>query len=96
MARHRGVDLVGHARLAQMRHTGQRLVKRACPAKGIVGGGVGTIKADADPPNPGVFDLARHVGVDQRAIGGQGDDQPGVAGVAGDVEDVGAKERLTA
>ncbi len=79
-----------------MGHTGQCLLKGTCPPKGVVGNRVGTIEADAHPPNPGGFNLARHIGIDQRAVGRQGDDQSSVARVASDVEDVGAKEGFTA
>ena len=70
--------------------------QRRRAAEDVVGGRIGAVEADADPANAALLDLARHVGVDERAVGGQGDDQAGVAGVAGDVKDVGPEERFAA
>jgi hypothetical protein len=90
------VDLVGHAHAAQVFHASNGLVERAWPAEDVVGRGVRSVEADADPPHAALLDAPSHIRVDQRAVGGQGDDQPGIAGVAGDVEDVGSEERLAA
>ena len=77
-------------------HAGEGLVERARPAEDVVGGRVRAVEADADAADAALPDAPRHVGVDQRAVGRQRDNQARVGGVTGDVEDVGPEERLAA
>ena len=72
------------------------LVEGARAAEDVVGGAIGAVEADADAGDAAIFDFARHRRIDQRAVGGEGDDQAGIRRMAGDVEDVRAEERLAA
>ncbi len=96
VARDRGVDLVGHADFAQVFHAGEDLSKAPAPRKMSCVAASAPSKLMLTRRTPLSLISRATVGVDQRAVGGQRDDQPGVAGVAGDVEDVGPEERFAA
>jgi hypothetical protein len=92
----RGVYLVGNPRQVKVFHAGDGLIKGAGTAKDIVGSGIGPVKTDAHPPYSGFFDLASHMFVNQRAVGGQGHDETGVGRAPGDVKDVRPEEGFSA
>ncbi len=92
----RGVDLKGNAGLAQVVDAHQRLVKGARSPKDIVCLPIGAVKADADAADTGFLNLRRYPAIDKRAVCRQGDDQAGMAGVGGDVENVGPEEWFAA
>jgi len=61
-----------------------------------VRGGLGAVQAQAHTADTSLFDRLRQHPVNQRAVRGQRHDQPTISGVAGDPQDVRAKQRLAA
>ena len=93
---HGGVDLDRGHRSREVVDAFHGRVESAWAAEDVVGGRIGPVEADADASNAALLDFARHSCIDERAVGGQGDDQVGIAGVAGDVKDVRPEEWLAA
>ena len=94
--RYRCVDLVGNAHRLQMRHAGQRAVKRARAAENVVRGRVRAVKTDADAANARLPDVVGHIRVNERAVRRQGDNQPPVAGITRNLKNIGPEQRFAA
>ena len=94
---HRGVNLERQAHLATGAHAGHRGVPCALKtAEGIVLGSVEAVEADAHGAGTALFEVACHLGGDERAVGTEHRAQALARRISHEVIDVGAHERLAA
>ena len=96
VARDGRIDLERDARPAQVLDPLERAVERALAAENVVRGRIGAVEADAHAADARGLDPPRDIGIDQRGVRRQRDDQPAVGGVGGNVVDVGPEQRLAA